>query len=206
MKKLLPLIPLLYISTSFGLSANQINIDLLFGGLQTPAQNLSSTSTTSQYNVGGPGFSIGLTHFFPQHFLNLQHNLLFGLQGAYSQLADNKYSQGQTVKQQSIYSGFVVSALGIMQYSPQGNWLIQGKVGAAKVTQSFKRTFSGSTVTSNSISSIKPEMAFEAIYKTTKNIGLGFGYSYISGSTIKLNQNTTIAAIGTLNAQFVYEF
>jgi hypothetical protein len=193
MKKIffINLLAIFFTSVNAALPVNVIDLSLGKGGLQTPNANiLTNTSVNQNHSIGGVAYGIGLIHFLPESLMRLPDETRIGIEGNYSHYADNTYSIFGNIR--DTYQSYALSALALLQYQFPQHWLLTGKLGVARVTQTLKTSYSTQT-----LSQFHPEFQIDAGYAFNKHINSSIFYDHILGDASQIGNNDKTAPITT---------
>lgn len=195
-KVILILLCVLISSVANANTANVLSLQLLYGGMHTPKQNINNNPiANSSHNVGGFGYGIAVSHFFPENWMRLPDNLYFGLEGSYLNYANNKYD---TLNETFYtYKANSLSALAVLNYRFDNNAVLIGKAGVARITQSLV-SFGITT----SLSRFKPQFQLGAGYRFNKRFQADLLYNYISGDSVVLGRLPHIVPVSSFNLVF----
>jgi hypothetical protein len=212
MKRLLILCTLLLSSSRFAEPATTyLNLNLLYGGLQTPNEDYAdecySTCTTS-HKIGGLGFGINAGYLFDSYQFSLPYEWRLGAEAGYNQFADNTYTYDLSYRGDNPddikYSSYALSFLGVIRYQNDTNWLAFFKAGVARVIQNL--TFSTDYDHAPSKADFSPQFVIGGGYQLSNHIDANASYNYIMGTAPTLGSNNSVAPASYFAFTLGYSF
>ena len=212
MKRLLILCTLLLCTNTFAEpAATYLNLNLLYGGLQTPNKDYAPpyyTNPKTTHQVGGLGFGVNAGYLFDSYQFSLPYEWRIGAEAGYNQFAENTYSYNYSFSSadpyEIKYSGYTLSFLGVIRYQNNNNWLAFFKAGVARVIQNL--TFSTDYDHAPSKADFSPQFVLGGGYQLSSNIDANVSYNYIMGTAPTLGSNNSVAPVSYIAFTLGYLF
>jgi hypothetical protein len=193
-------------NSAHAVSANVLSASALYGGIQTPAYNSSSSFDKDQVSDrNGFGYRLGFTHYLDNYRYKLSPKWRIGLKAAFTKPANNSYigrSHNYTL------SGEVASVLVIAKYYLNSNYFLMLGGGAARTVQTLRNNKSTSPIIDTN-KEISPEYDAGIGIRLSKQADLSAQYTYIEGKrpvfTTRNKPNLTVnAPISMYGVMFSY--
>lgn len=205
---------ILLISTSIIAEPSQTYLDfnINYGGLQTKNSDYTPPfyyNPKTSHQIGGLGFGINAGYLFDSYQISLPYQWRLGAEAGYNQFADNTYtykaSYSSNDPDETKYSSYALTFLGVLHYQNETGWLAFFKAGVAKVIQNLKAS-SFSSDNSISKADFAPQLSLGGGYQLTQSVNVKISYNYIMGKTPETGANNSVAPVSYLAFNLGYSF